>query len=60
MSSAIILTIIEDWIKPSFLINIVISKEKTNSLNMSMLMNIDCWLITVMNYQLTKNLYKRL
>ncbi len=42
MSSAIISTVVRDWMKSLFLINIVISEEKIDSLIISILINIDC------------------
>ncbi len=50
MSSMIISIVIEDWIKSLFLINIIISEEKTSSLNISILINTDYWLTAIINY----------
>ncbi len=50
MPPTIISIVIKDWIKSSFLINILLDEEKINSLNISMLININCRLTVVINY----------
>ncbi len=41
MPSAIISAVIKDWLKSLFLMNILLNKGKTDSLNMTILMNTD-------------------
>ncbi len=42
MPSAIISIVVRDWMKPPFLIDILLNEEKIDSLNIFMLINTDC------------------